>query len=273
MKEKWVYVNGSFLKEKDAFIPITDRGFLFGEGLFTTIRVDGGKPEFLEAHLRRLRLQAEALYFHVDPFTFDFLAELINRNLAFQGLWRLKIIITVKGGSEVKEMGALVATIEPFQDLSFHPSKLTLFPHPIESPLSHIKSLAYLDHLYLKEWAKKRGYTDAIAQTRDGLILETGSSNLFWIDKGKCWIPDTLLPYLKGVFLQSLLPHLTWPIEMARIRIDQLSARASVYMCNALTHVRPVMSIDQMQFHRCQETDHQLHKAIVRSLDIMKLSH
>ena len=46
---------------QEAFVPISDRGFLFGEGMFTTIRVSEGKCELLPCHLRRLQQQAKAL--------------------------------------------------------------------------------------------------------------------------------------------------------------------------------------------------------------------
>ncbi|MFI0434793.1 MAG: aminotransferase class IV [Parachlamydiaceae bacterium] len=266
MSEKWVFLNDSFRKEKEAFIPIGDRGFLFGDGLFTTIRVNHGQPEFVERHLKRLQRHAESLDFNLDCLQVDFITELINLNQAQEGIWRLKIIVTVVENEEKRELGILLATLEPAQDFSFHSCILTLFPHPIERPLGNMKSLAYLDHLHVRNYAKRLGYTDAIKQTREGVLMETGCSNLFWIDKGKCLVPDPTLPYLKGVFLESLLPYFSWPVEHLRVSINELPPTAHLYICNALSHIRPVVCIDQRSFLRCEETEHQLRKAIVQSL-------
>jgi len=265
MSQKWVFLNGSFLEEKDAFIPITDRGFLFGEGVFTSVRVNNGNCELLAAHFNRLEQQAEILGFHWTSLDVKNIAELIDRNRAYAGIWRLKIIGTVAEKDGNRAMGALLITVEPAENFAFNPCSLTVFPHPFVSPLAHVKSLNYLDHLSIRQYAKRQGYVDAITQTENGTLLETGCSNLFWFDKGKYWIPDTRLPYLKGVFLQSISPHFPRPIEMVNLRLEQLPPTAHVYICNALTHVRPVVAIDQRHFSRSKEVEYEL-KQIIESV-------
>jgi branched-subunit amino acid aminotransferase/4-amino-4-deoxychorismate lyase len=49
-----VYLNGKFIPESKAVIPITDHGFLYGDGVYETIRVYKGKPFLLSRHLLRL---------------------------------------------------------------------------------------------------------------------------------------------------------------------------------------------------------------------------
>lgn len=266
MSEKWIWLNGEFYLEKNAFIPVADHGFLFGEGIFTTIRVHNGKCEFFYPHLQRLQRQAEALDFYWNSLNFEPIAELIERNQAWEGIWRLKIIVTVREKEGRRNAGQVLALIHPAQDFSFTPCTLCLFPHPLESPLAHIKSLSYLDHLYVREYAKKRGFTDAITQMGNGVLLETGCSNLFWIDQGTCWIPDPQLPYLKGIFLQSILPHLALPAQFIKATRDQVPSSANVYICNALTHIRPVLSIDETYFSRSMQREELLQQAIAQAL-------
>src|SRR5262245_40032202 len=105
MSEKWIWLNGEFCLEKDAFIPVTDRGFLFGEGIFTTIRVHDGKCELFHLHLQRLQRQAEVLDFDWNSLNFESIAELIERNQAWKGVWRLKIIVTVREEEEKRKTG------------------------------------------------------------------------------------------------------------------------------------------------------------------------
>jgi 4-amino-4-deoxychorismate lyase len=262
MNEKWVFLNGNFCLEKEAVIPITDRGFLFGEGIFTTIKVQQGQCELLKNHLQRLKQQAELLNFRWTPDSWGWILELIQRNRAYQGSWRLKILATIK---EERTVGNVLATLNLYEETS-EPCTLCLFPYPFESPLAHIKSLSYLDHLYVCSYARQRGHTDAITQTGDRFLLETGCSNLFWIDQGQCWVPDPQLPYLKGVFLQAILPHLSLPIQWIKATLDEVPSSASVYICNALTHVRPVLSIDQRSFRRNQGWERLLQKAAMQAL-------
>lgn len=268
MVESWVFLNGRFCLEEQASISVADRGFLFGDGIFTTIRVHQGKCEFLQSHLQRLRYQAEFLKFHFHVEQWDWISEFIQRQAASTGTWRLKIIATVKEEQEIREIGNLFATLNLYPGKPFDPCSLCLFPQPLESPLASIKSLSYLDHLYVRKFAQQGGFADAVTQTREGFLLETGCSNLFWIDQGKCWIPDPQLPYLKGVFLQSILPYLelVFPVEWIKATMEQIPATASVYICNSLTHVRPVLSIDERIFPCHEERERSLQKVILQAL-------
>lgn len=268
MIEKWVFLNGTFCLEKEASIPVTDRGFLFGDGMFTTIRVHQGKCEFLPSHVQRLQHQAEELKFDFNVSRWEWISEFIQRQRAWNGTWRLKIIVTIKEEQDTRKMGCLLATLDPYQGISFDPCRLCLFSHPVESPLAHIKSLSYLDHLHVRAFAQQRGFVDAITYTYEGFVLETGSSNLFWIDQGICWVPDPQLPYLKGVFLQNLLTYLALPVRVVKATIDQIPVSASVYICNALTHVRPVLSIDDCVFVRNMQQERRLQEATIQALEI-----
>lgn len=262
----WVWLNGEFLLEKNAFIPVTDRGFLFGEGIFTTVRVYNGKCELFPIHLERLKCQAEALDFEWDSLNDEPITELIERNKATEGVWRLKIIATVGEEAGKRKTGHVLAMLQPTQDLTFSPCTLCLFPHPIESPSAHIKNLSYLDRLSVRAYAKVQGCTDAITCMGNGVLLETGCSNLFWIDQGICWIPDPRLPYLKGVFLQAILSYLTLPIQFIKTTWNQVSPHANIYTCNTLTHIRPVSSIDSFSFSRNLQVEEELRQTTVRAL-------
>jgi 4-amino-4-deoxychorismate lyase len=239
--ESIVFLNGEFIPENLATIPISDRGFLFGEGIFTTIRVYQGHCEFLEGHIHRLENQTKELGIQLDQNNFSWVDELIQRNQALEGIWRLKIIVTHE---------TVLATLHPFLGKTSEPCTLTLFPHPCVSPLASLKTLSYLDHLTVRKYGESAGFNDAITTTEQGLLLETGCSNLFWIDQDQFFFPDPTLPYLKGVFLQALFSNLSLPLHSVKASLDQIPLTASVYTCNALTHARPVLKIDQCAYPR-----------------------
>jgi len=58
-----VFLNGNFLSEADAVVPLNDRGFLLGDGLFETLRVAHGRPFRFGQHLERLSRGAD--FFHI----------------------------------------------------------------------------------------------------------------------------------------------------------------------------------------------------------------
>ncbi len=259
--EAWVFLNGEFQPEEIAKIPISDRGFLFGEGIFTTIRVHQGQCELFPGHLERLQSQARTLGFEFEMSNFDWIGELIKRNNASEGIWRLKIILTASCDNNSIKLGTLLATLHPFQGKTSELCKLCLFPLPFVAPLAQLKSLSYLDHLYVRKYGEQQGCHDAIATSEQGFLLETGCSNLFWIDQGLLWVPDPKLPYLKGVFLQSILPQLPITVRPVEATLDDVPSTASVYMCNSLTHARPVLSIEQKSFPRNEQFEAMLQHA------------
>src|ERR1700735_2987218 len=89
-----VFLNGKFMPEADAVVPVSDRGFLLGDGLFETIRVCGGKPFRMAQHLERMTRGAEALKIKM-PFTArelqSFSSELIEKNRMADSVLRVTL--------------------------------------------------------------------------------------------------------------------------------------------------------------------------------------
>src|SRR5262245_49642438 len=57
----WAYVDGKVVPAEQAVVPISDRGFLFGDGVYEVVRTYGRRPFLIERHLDRLRASADAL--------------------------------------------------------------------------------------------------------------------------------------------------------------------------------------------------------------------
>src|SRR5471030_2961427 len=78
-----VFLNGQFMPLAEAVVPVNDRGFLLGDGLFETMRVVGGRPFRFAQHLERMTRGAEFLKIK-PPFTprdlEKFAAQLIEQN-------------------------------------------------------------------------------------------------------------------------------------------------------------------------------------------------
>ena len=97
-KDTIVYLNGEFFLEKNALIPATDRGFLFGDGVFRTIKIQEGHPQFWPQHLQKLKHDCEILGIIPPKISSEIIQELIDKNLAHKGTWRLTSRATSKEG-------------------------------------------------------------------------------------------------------------------------------------------------------------------------------
>ncbi|WP_068468700.1 aminotransferase class IV [Candidatus Protochlamydia phocaeensis] len=269
-EDRWVCLNGECVREADARVPVTDRGFLFGDGIFTTIRINEGRIEFLSAHLARLYQQCRQLNMEPPLIPFEWIGELIRKNQALQGTWRLKIVVTGGNDSALRlprrQAGLVLLTIKPYRFEVFSPVRLCLFPYPVVRPLAACKSLAYLDRLVIQEYACRQGYADAIVCDCKNHLLETAFSNLFWLSDETLFFPDPALPYLQGILLNQFLPYLKANIQFLKARLEDIPSDAVVYLCNALTHIRPVIAIGERSFGRLSQTENRLQQAIFEAL-------
>src|SRR5215813_14021559 len=89
-----VFLNGRVLPEEQALVPLTDRGLLYGDGLFETMRVRGGRPVWWERHLARFEKGAAYLRIRVPYSAAELLAaahELIRINAMPEAVLRITL--------------------------------------------------------------------------------------------------------------------------------------------------------------------------------------
>src|SRR5690349_13891777 len=115
-----VFLNGQFVPEEQATISVFDRSFLYGDGLFESLRVTRGKPFRWWDHMERLRKGGDFLGIKI-PFACKslekFAAELIAKNQMPEALLRLTVSRGV-GPRGYSPKGAdkpvVVMTLHPF---------------------------------------------------------------------------------------------------------------------------------------------------------------
>lgn len=251
------FYNGQFLPSKELRLPINIRGFHFGDGVFTTIRVADGIAECLQRHLKRLQEHCQELGIFPPDIREEWIKEIIIRNHAQSGVWRLKIIIT--GGEspsldmEPRRHDGIIMMIKEYNTPPETPYRLTFFPQPVHKPTAHIKTLAYLDRLWIKDDAMKRGFHDAITMTSDKILLETSSSNLFWRHENHLFTPSKDLPLLPGISLSVISEAakvMGMQVHEVHATIDDIPHDSQVYVSNALIGFHPVDAIEERTFKR-----------------------
>lgn len=205
--ESIVWLNGQWLPHSQATIPIDDRGWLFGDGLFTTIKVQDGRLFLASSHLQRLHRQCQHINIIAPTIELSSLQQLVAINQATRGLWRIKIIISAAASTALstplRSAGTVLMTIAP---ASAAPKSvaLTIYPQPLHRPLSHLKSLAYLDRLMVRQYAIEQQYDDAITLCSSGNYLESSFANIFWLDSNTLYTPAPSLPLLRGICLAAV---------------------------------------------------------------------
>ncbi|HWI58301.1 MAG TPA: aminodeoxychorismate lyase [Bacillota bacterium] len=212
----YVCLNGQFVPEEQAVVSVFDRGFLYGDGLFETMRLCHGQPFRWQQHLERLERAAEflgiALAFSSRTLR-GFVAELVDRNQMPEALLRLTLSRGV-GRRGYSPRGAehptLVIALHPAPALNLQPppqwrlvtSSCRL---PAGEPLAQFKTCNKLPQILARAQADAAGADEALLLNTDGYVVEGSSSNLFWLSDQAVCTPPLASGILAGVTRQVVL--------------------------------------------------------------------
>ena len=202
-----VFVNGSFVPEEQATISVFDRGWLYGDGLFETILIRGGRPFRWADHLRRMREGAGLLRIELPPGDLrGILAELVRGNQCEDGVAR----ITLTRGRGLRGYSPRGADT-PSLTMSLHPAPATRSPaHSWNvilastrvwsgDPLLRCKTCNKLPQILARAEADAAGADEAIFANEAGYLTEGASCNLFWIKAGRLWTAPVGTGILPGI--------------------------------------------------------------------------
>ncbi|OJU81694.1 MAG: hypothetical protein BGO10_07310 [Chlamydia sp. 32-24] len=240
-KPSIVYLNGRFIPKSEAFIPVTDKGFIYGQGAFTTMCLESGYILNYDLHILRLKKTCAFLNITYPPLIETTFLQLISLNSATQNSWKIKVIITDE---------TCLIEISPFEIVK-KMQKVTLYPFPMQSPLLCYKTLAYLDRILVKKFSLQQGFDDAIVTNGSGFILETSFSNIFWTKQKTIFIPASHLQNLRGTILERIQETgylLGYTIKYVEKTVEDLSVDTSLYICNSLQMILPVFAMNQKKF-------------------------
>lgn len=248
------FVNGRFVPAEEAVISPLDRGFLYGDGLFETLRIYDGIPFLWQEHWQRL---VEGLTFLKIPNRwsseqlFDLVRELITRNVLQEGLCR----ITVSRGRGLRgysPKGAndptLVITLHPSADV---PEGLRLitstFKLPSEDPLSLHKTANKLRQVLARAEADEAGADEALLCNANGHVVEASSANLFWVQRDRVCTAPVLKEILPGVTRSHVLrlcARLNVPVLECEAFPRELLAADGVFLTSSALEISPAVSLD-----------------------------
>ncbi len=252
-----VYLNGEFVERERATVSAFDRGFLYGDGLFETVRAVGGVPFMLAEHLARMAGSADALGIAM-PDT-GAVAAAIGRLIELNALTDAYVRITLSRGEHT---GALAPDEPPEPTLLIEARKL--HPYPAEmyerganvvvaesvrhsgSAVSRHKTTSYVACILARREAKERGADEAILLDRDGHVAEGATSNVFCVRDGRLLTPPLDLNILPGVTRATVIKlagEVGIEVEEARFDAAALASADEVFLTNSLMGVMPVGSV------------------------------
>lgn len=250
------YLNGTFLPLEDACVPVMDRGFLFGDGVYEVIPVYGGKLFRLAHHLKRLGNSLEAVRIG-NPLSGKewetMLKELVSRNESADQA----VYLQVTRGVAAKRDHAFPADTRPTLFAMSTPMAATVDIDSITGATAitlpdirwkhcNIKAITLLSNVMLRQQAVDAGAAEAIL-IKDGYAIEGAASNIFIVKNGLLITPPNgpaLLPGITRNLIIELAAAHTIPFREADIAETDLFNADEIWLTSSTREISPVTRLD-----------------------------
>jgi branched-chain amino acid aminotransferase len=210
-----VYVNGKIAPADQAVVPVYDHGFVYGEGVYETLRTYNRVPFLYDRHMRRLRRSAQALTLDV-PFDDGSLLRSIEQTMDAAGIARdgeayIRVLLTRGVGDLTYDIAAtprpsLVVIVKPFVpppqrvfDAGITIALVDIMRNHPASVDPAIKSNNLLNNAMAMQAAYRRGAEEALMCNYRGELSECSQANFFLVRSGVALTPKTSAGLLDGV--------------------------------------------------------------------------
>lgn len=260
-----VYVNGRITDAARAVIPVFDHGFLYGEGVYETLRTYGGEPFLFDPHMKRLRRSGAMIHLEVPGTDAEMQQKIRDTMAAEPGLQEayIRILIT-RGVGELTYN--LAATPTPSTVIIVKP-----FPEP---PASHftegialalvsvrrnhpsalnprIKSNNLLNNALAMQEALRQGAEEALMLNQQDEVAECSQSNFFVIKGGRAMTPPLsagLLPGITREFVLEVAREAGVPAGEKALKMADVWAADEAFITGTTREITPVVKIDGRPF-------------------------
>ncbi len=250
-----VYLNGEYMPLEQACVPVLDRGFIFGDGVYEVIPVYGRKVFRLEHHLQRLKNSMQAVRLN-NPHTDKEWSEIINNVIERNDGGDQSIYLQVTRGVANRDHrfpGDAIPTVfvmsnlfvmVPNEQLEHGVSAITL--DDIRWQYCSIKSIALLPNILLRQQAVEQDAAEAIL-LRNNEVTEGAASNVFIVKDGVIITPpktDCLLPGITRDLVVEQAHEHDMPVEEIIIKQDDLFTADEIWLTSSTKEILPVTQLN-----------------------------
>ncbi len=261
----WIFLNNLFVKQENAVVSVFDHGFLYGDGVYETIRSYGSRIFMREQHLARLRRSAEAIGLKIPIPQKDWpglLHEAMERNDVGNEHVDAYLRITISRGAgdigldpALCDIPTVVIMAKPLQAPSREQYEqgvsviIAQTRRNLPSALSpHIKATNFLNNILAKREAIAAGVFDSVLLNWQDHVTECTVSNLFWVKDGTVFTPSLDCGILDGItrdIVLTLAREGGLPVQEGRFGVDALHEADECFLTNTSMELMPVTTFEQ----------------------------
>lgn len=259
--------NGLEMPLNEVLVPVTDRAFLFGDGVYEAIRTYGGKPWLLEEHFNRLRASLNGIQMDCN---LDRLKQRALTTLDHAGFRNGLLYIQVTRGAAKRSHcfpDPLPAPNELIYVQEIPPDKYervravgvpTVTTKDIRWQRCDIKSVNLLPNCLAQEAARRAGAEEAIFVGDDGCVSEGTHTNVFGVKNGTLFTAPLSNRILAGITRAWVLNHaaeLGLVVRESSIRADDLPLMAEMFLTGTTVDILGVHSVDGIKIGKGRAGD------------------
>jgi branched-chain amino acid aminotransferase len=255
---RFVFWEGRPMPAEEARVPVLDAGFLYGDGIYETMRSYDGHVFALDRHLARLERSAAGVRLALPPGAGlrDAILATVRANGGGEGIVRLTISRGVLARrldlSSAGRPSVLVTfdAIDPRDDemraagIRVVTSRYLRFSH---HPLAGIKSTNYQVSLFARQEAREAGATEVLMRNETGDFVEAAAANLFAVEGGRVVTPPLGSGILGGVTREVVLERIAarrMAFTEETIAPSRLERADEVFLSGTTIRVAPVIAVD-----------------------------
>jgi len=250
-----VYLNGQFMPLAEAKVPVLDRGFVFGDGVYELVPVYSRKPFRLDEHLRRLQGSLDGIRL-ANPHGMAVWRELIVRLIELQDFADQSVYIQITRGVAPRDhafpMGVAPTVFMFAQPLLTASAEQKAAGVCAVSAVDNrwqrcdIKAISLLANILLRQQAVDMDCAETVL-LRDGFLTEGAASNIFVVKQGVLLAPPPSHLMLTGITYHVVLELADAhgiPTELRAISEAELRAADELWMTSSTKEIMPIVTLD-----------------------------
>jgi branched-chain amino acid aminotransferase len=250
-----VFLNGQIVNAAKAAVAVTDSSYLYGIGLFETMRAVGGTVFRLGDHLQRLNRSAESLAIansYSDEQVQQAIDEVLTANKLSDARLRLQVSNGPIGANGTAATNLLVTATEftPYPAEYYEKGirvTLTNFRQNPKDPFCGHKTTCFGPRLTALKNAHEKLATESLWFTTENFLAEGSVSNVFLVKDSALFTPPVQTPVLPGIARKTVIEIAeaeNIPCHEQSLQVGDLLAADEVFLTNVIMEVLPVTAIE-----------------------------
>lgn len=253
------YLNGQFIPRSTAAIPVEDRGFIFGDGVYEVWRVVNGHLFELERHLKRLNfglgeLRIDAPEIARADVILSVAERLLRENDLTAGEASLYLEVTRGAAPRTHQFPApgtkptvfaMANRFTPSDELRARGATAITGPD-VRWLRCDIKTIQLLPNVFAKQAAAEKGATECIL-IRDGVVTEGSHANVFGVFDGVLRthpLNNLILAGITRALVLEMARDLGIPVEEEGIDELELSGADELFLAGTTTDIMPIVRLN-----------------------------